>query len=144
MVTDWLQALKKWTSWLEGQATLPDKQSRMKLVGALGVAAVMLIGLVAMGSVFAPKSPVRHHPASAAQVPLFSPPAPSTTVPNAAVPSTTAVPKTAAVPSTGRSPAATPAAARGVLTASKRGHSHLKGRRTRAKRKVARLSRVRR
>ncbi len=140
MVTDWRQALRKWMSWLEGQAKLPDKQSRMKLVGALGVAAVMLIGLVAVGTVLAPSSPTRHHPASGAQVPLFSSPAPTTTVPSTvAAPSTTAVPKTtvapnnAAAPNTGKSATATPAAVRGTLTASTRGHSHGKGRRGRKK-----------
>ena len=154
MVTDWWQASKKWASWLEGQATLPDKRSRMKLVGALGLAAVMLIGLVAIGNVVAPSSKARHHAAGAAQLPLFTPTAPSPTVPNttavpktAAVPSPAAVPKTVAAPNTAGSTTATPAAAaaRGTLTASRRGHSHGKARpgHKRGRKKAAGHDRVR-
>jgi len=158
VVTDWWQASKKWASWLEGQATLPDKRSRMKLVGALGLAAVMLIGLVAIGNVVAPSSATHHHSAGAAQLPLFTPTAPSPTVPNttavpspavvpktAAVPSPAVVPKTVATPNTGGTTTATPAAARGTLTASRRGHSHGKARRghRRGRRKAAGHNRVR-
>jgi len=146
-VTDWWQASKKWASWLEGQATLPDKRSRMKLVGALGLAAAMLVGLVAVGSLVAPKAAHRHHAASGAQVPLFSPTAPSTTVPSTVAvptttaPKTTAAPKSVAAPNPGGSTTAVAAAVRGTLTASTKGHTYGQGRKGRARRRPARLHR---
>ncbi len=50
MVKDWIEALKKGPSWLAGNSPPPDRRSKVMLAGTLAFVAVLLVGLVVLGS----------------------------------------------------------------------------------------------
>ena len=50
MVKDWIEALKKGLAWSAGNSPLPDRRSKVMLAGTLAFVAVLLVGLVVLGS----------------------------------------------------------------------------------------------
>jgi hypothetical protein len=50
MVKDWTDALKKGLAWSAGNSPLPDRRSKVMLAGTLAFVAVLLVGLVVLGS----------------------------------------------------------------------------------------------
>jgi hypothetical protein len=50
MVKDWVEALKKGQAWLAGDSQLSDSRSKWMLAGTLAFVAVLLVGLVVLGS----------------------------------------------------------------------------------------------
>ncbi len=94
MVRDWVQALKKWSTWAIGQSPLPDKRARMMLGASLAVLLLVAIGLVlAFGN--PATNPVRHNTAIGAQQTSSGLTAPTTSaLPHSGAPTvpTTAVP----------------------------------------------------
>ena len=47
-MNSWLQAMKKWSHWLMGDAPLPDGRSKAMLAGTVAAAAVVAVGVPAV------------------------------------------------------------------------------------------------
>jgi hypothetical protein len=95
MVKDWTEALKKGTAWLAGNSPLPDRRSKAMIAGTLAFVAVLLVGLVVLGS--STKTPRRAAAPGISYGLGLSPVTPTTTTTTIATPSSapSAAPATA-------------------------------------------------